>query len=261
MSLAWSVCVVDRRGEVIEESNADDIHATASVGKVFLLCEAAQRIVDGQLDPSLALSRDSGCAVGDSGIWQYMSQDSLPLADACLLVACVSDNWATNALLDLIGLESVGRRALSLGCERSRLHDCVRDVRTGDHPANLSTGTARELAEVARRIHSAARGGDVDGLSVDAAMLVERWLITGVDLSMVAAPFLLDPLAHTQGRVMLWSKTGTDTCIRADVGVAWIDAEELSYAAIGTWAPGDDAVGASYERMHALGSRLVSRLW
>ena len=261
MGLAWSCCVLDAEGHVIESTEADQTHPTASIGKVFLLCEVAERIVDGRLDPRARLTRDPRLSVADSGLWQHLAQDSLPLEDVSLLVAAVSDNWATNVLLDMVGLESVGARAQALGCHCSGLHDRVRDARTDDDPPTLSSGTARELAEVARRIHLAASGGEVEGVSVDAARLVEGWLLTGVDLSMVAAPFRLDPLAHGEGDLRLWNKTGTDGGIRADMGVIWTDADAVAYAAIATWVPGEETVNAPFEHMHALGEKLASRMW
>ena len=261
VALNWSYCILDRDGQLVEECDADTAYPTASIGKVFLLCEVAERIVDGRLDPRARLTRDPRLSVADSGLWQHLAQDSLPLEDVCLLVAAVSDNWATNVLLDRVGLESVGARAQALGCHYSGLHDRVRGARTDDGPPTLSSGTARELAEVARRIHLSASGGEAEGVSVDAARLVEGWLLTGVDLSMVAAPFRLDPLAHGEGDLRLWSKTGTDSGIRADMGVIWTDADAVAYAAIATWVPGEETVNAPFERMHALGERLASRMW
>lgn len=261
MPLTWSFCVLDSEGQVVDEEAPDTVQPTASVGKVFLLCEVAERLGDGRLDPHARVRRDPQVAVADSGLWQHLAHDSLPLVDACLLVAAVSDNWATNVLLETVGLDAVAARAEALGCARSGLHDRVRDVRAADDPPALSSGTARELAEVARRIHVSARGGEVGGISGEAARLVEGWLVTGVDLSMVAAPFRLDPLAHAEGRVRLWSKTGRDTGIRADMGVAWTGTDAMAYAAIATWEPGEDRGEEAFTRMHALGSALSSRLW
>lgn len=261
MALTWSFCVLDADGQVLDEESADTVQSTASVGKIFLLCEVAERIADGRLDPDVRVERDPQLAVADSGLWQRLAQDSLPLVDACVLVAAVSDNWATNVLIEVVGLDAVATRAEALGCARSGLHDRVRDVRTLDDPATLSAGTARELAEVARRIRVAASGGEAGGISPEAARLVEAWLLTGVDLSMVAAPFRLDPLAHAEGPVRLWSKTGTDDGIRADMGVAWSESDALSYAAIATWEPGDDSLDVAFERMHEVGRVLSCRMW
>lgn len=261
VALNWSYCILGHDGQLVEEGDADTAYPTASIGKVFLLCEVAERIADGRLDPRARLARDPRLSVADSGLWQHLAQDSLPLEDVCFLVAAVSDNWATNVLLDRVGLESVGVRAQALGCHYSGLHDRVRDVRSADDPPSLSTGTARELAEVARRIHVAASGGEDGGISGHAARLVENWLLTGVDLSMVAAPFHLDPLAHADGLVRLWSKTGTDVRVRADSGVVWTEADMVSYTVIATWDADDDALDDAMNRMHAFGASLASRVW
>lgn len=261
VGLGWSYCVLDRHGGVVDEYDADRLHPTASIGKVFLICEIAEQVAAGHLDLQRPVERGHSLAVADSGLWQHLFQRSLALADACVLVAAVSDNWATNVLIDLIGLEPIAARAEALGCADSRLHDRVRDVRTVDDHPTLSTGTARELAEVARRIHQSAAGGEVSGVSAAAARMVEGWLLTGVDLSLVAAPFLLDPLAHASGPVMLWSKTGSDSGVRADMGAVWGDNDMAAYAAIATWDPGDHALDDAFERMHGLGRALASRLW
>ena len=182
------------------------------------------------------------------------------LVFVCALIGAVSDNWATNVLLEVVGLDAVGARARALGCQRSDLLDRVRSVRTEQDAPALSVGTAREWAEVARRIHAASGGSPVAGISGPAARLVERWLIAGVDLSMVAAPFGLDPLAHAPGALGLWSKTGWDRTVRADVGSAWLGDGSLSYAALATWAPEDDVGEEPSERMHGLGRSLAARV-
>lgn len=261
MPLTWSYCLLDGHGSVIDGEAVDALHPTASIGKVFLLCEVAERIADGRLDATRMVRRDPRVAVADSGLWQHLAQEELSLADVCLLVGAVSDNWATNTLLGIVDLEATEARARALGCDVSRLHDRVRDSRTESHPPMLSSGTARELAEVARRIHVAAEGVPTPGISLDAARLVRDWLLVGVDLSMVAAPFRLDPLAHTEDSVLLWSKTGTDLHIRADMGVTWRDGDAVAYAALATWDPGDDVGDEPFTRMHALGSTLASRMW
>ncbi|MDP4714708.1 MAG: class A beta-lactamase-related serine hydrolase [Candidatus Nanopelagicales bacterium] len=83
----WSVCALDRDGRVIEEVDADRAQSTASIGKIFLLCEVAERFVEGRLDPGATILRDPALRVADSGLWQHMAQSELSLADVALLVA------------------------------------------------------------------------------------------------------------------------------------------------------------------------------
>ncbi|MFM9135773.1 MAG: serine hydrolase [bacterium] len=260
MPFAWSSCVVDSQGVVVEAIDADRVEPTASIGKIFLLCEAAELIVEGRLDPTRPLLRDPALDVADSGLWQHLRTAELPVADVCQLIAAVSDNWATNVLLEVVGMDAAEARTRALGCQRSGLLDRVRTVRTEQDPHALSMGTARELAEVARRIHAAAAGSPVAGISGPAAHLVEQWLLTGVDLSMVAAPFRLDPLSHMPNRIGLWSKTGCDRRVRADMGTIWAGDTCLSYAAMATWAAEDDVADEPYEWMHDLGRALAARV-
>ena len=142
------------------------------------------------------------------------------------LVGAVSDNWATNALVDLVGLEAVRTRARSLAPHGSTLHDLVRDGRGPADPPTLSEGCAAD--------HVALMSGLAAGTVVDPAVSarVLGWLAAGTDLSMVATAFHLDPLAHTKEDrgVRLRNKTGTDRCLRADAGVVTGPAGTAAYA-------------------------------
>lgn len=265
MSTTWECRVIDvSTGEILISEGGDDVRPTASIGKVFLLAECAERLTGNapSLDASARVRRDSTPAVRDSGLWQFMEQDDMCIADLCLLVAAVSDNWATNALLEVIGLDAVDRRAALMGAAQSRLIDTVRDVRSATDPMSPSVGSAEDLAGVAASLHRAWLGTAADGISADAGRLVTTWLRTGVDLSMVAAPFGQDPLSHVEPTdgIRLWNKTGTDTDVRADMGTVWRADNALSYAALATWAPPDDGRADALRHMHDLGRRLKALL-
>jgi beta-lactamase class A len=190
----------------------------------------------GLLDPAQPVRRDRVAPVADSGLWQHLATPELPVVDAACLVGAVSDNWATNALLDLVGLEAVRARARTLAPGGSMLHDLVRDDRGPRDPPTLSEGCAADWVAVM----SGLDAGTVGGPAVSARVL--SWLATGVDLSMVASALHLDPLTHTvpDRGVRLWNKTGTDSSARADVGVVRGPAGPVAYAALCTWDRDDD---------------------
>src|SRR6476469_6560346 len=150
--VTWSVCVRDGAGMPLAAVNADAALRTASVGKVLLLVETARLIVAGELSPDEPLTRSLDLWVGDSGLWHTLSVETLPLIDVAALVGAVSDNLATNVLLQRVGLAEVAARATSLGLRATALHDRVRDHRTPEHAATLSTGTAAELSALAHRV-------------------------------------------------------------------------------------------------------------
>lgn len=144
--VTWSLCIRDSSGMPLAEVNADTSLRTASVGKVLLLVETARAIAAGELSPDEPLTRSLDEWVGDSGLWHTLSIETLPLVDVAALVGAVSDNLATNVLLRRVGLAEVAARATALGLRATALHDRVRDDRSAEHAATLSTGTADELS-------------------------------------------------------------------------------------------------------------------
>ena len=230
--LRWSVSMRDvSSGRVLHEEGAQDLLPTASVGKVFALIDLAARASAEELDLTEVVDRRDSLAVADSGTWQHLQVDRLSLADVAVLIGSTSDNWATNVLLDRLGLERVQQRASSLVRGGSTLHDEVRDVRMPEHPATLSSGCADDWTQL---LGAVARGTCVDEQT---SALVRQWLSLGTDLSMVAAALDLDPLAHTEPDLAttLFHKTGTDVGVRADIGVITGAGAAVAYACLCQW--------------------------
>lgn len=237
--LRWSVSFREvTSGQVLHEENAHALLPTASVGKVFALIDLAARAGAGELDLTELVDRRESLPVTDSGTWQHLQVDRLSLADVAVLVGSTSDNWATNVLLDRLGLDRVHQRARTLVRGGSRLHDYVRDERSATDPPTLSSGCADDWT---RLLCDLARGTCVGD---QASAHVRRWLSLGTDLSMVAAALDLDPLSHTEPDLglRLIHKTGTDVGVRADVGVISRGATSVSYACLCHW-PDDGSPG------------------
>lgn len=257
----WSIKVIDIADHSVVFSVAPGrILKTASLAKVMLLLEVAARFEDRTLDEEELVDRRSVARVEDSGLWRHLRVKELPLIDAAVLVAAVSDNWATNALLHRVGLDAVQARSRTLGYPESRLEDYVRDVRGPDVPPAISLGRAQDWVDLLARM----RRRELVSAAVDSR--VEQWLGTSVDLSMVAAPFRLDPLVHEAkpgglDRIAfdlnVHNKTGTDEGVRADAGLV-IGSRSLAYCAIANWAPELDRVDAVLDGMNAIGWLLRS---
>lgn len=227
----WSVAVESLDGARIADVSSTRLLRTASVAKVFLLIDVADRIESGTLDPHLPLKRTPEARVMDSGIWQHLETDTLPLADVARLVGIASDNWATNVLLDLVGLDDVRRQSETYAPGGSRLLDRVRDQRGVGHPETLSVGCAADWVAIFAGID----GGKI--VSPDVSSRVRHWLGGGLDLSMVASAFGLDPLSHLQPDrgFAVWNKTGTDAGVRADIGVVEGPSGAFAYAVVCNW--------------------------
>ncbi|HEY9471910.1 MAG TPA: serine hydrolase [Propionibacteriaceae bacterium] len=238
-SIQWSICAIDLSdGTTLLDHSSATVLRMASVGKILLLIEVARGLASGELDPARLLTRCADDAVADSGLWQHLSSDTLPIVDVAALIGAMSDNLATNVLLREIGLSRVDRVADDLGLASTRLLDRVRDVRTKDDPPALSTGSAADLAQLLGQLST----GQV--YSPEVSRQVMEWLSWGTDLSMVAAAFGLDPLAHLEmdRNLMVKNKTGTNAEVRADVGVVHGRRTSAAYAVIanGTMSQGPD---------------------
>lgn len=254
----WSIDVRSVDSEMPNVAHdATELLRTASVAKVFLLVEVARRMDDGTLTADQPVDRRRAVPVADSGLWQHLATDVLPLSDVVRLVGTFSDNLATNALIELVGLDPVQVLAAELVEHGSMLHDVVRDERTEQHPLTLSEGCAADWVDVFRRLD----GGLVVNERVSATVL--DWMATCVDLSMVAAAFDLDPLAHLdadQGFRVI-NKTGTNSTVRCDVGVATGPAGACTYAVICNWTdPHPSARSAVLRTMRTIGAEIRRRL-
>ncbi|MAT98751.1 MAG: hypothetical protein CL608_16535 [Anaerolineaceae bacterium] len=87
---------------------AEEVFPTASVIKLPVLLTLMQQVEDGlySLDDPLMLRR--GDKIGGSGLLQYLSPGlTMSLRDWALLMMSISDNLATNVLIDHVGLEQV----------------------------------------------------------------------------------------------------------------------------------------------------------
>lgn len=186
----WSVAIATAGGH-LQELSGSLLLRTASVAKIFLLIEIASQLEQGQVLAGSLLDRGRVAPVRDSGLWQHLTVSALPIEDAARLVGAASDNWATNVLLDVVGLASVQARARDLAPGGSRLLDQVRDVRGDGHPETLSIGCAADWVAIMTGLWRGTVGGE------PVSRRVLDWLSGGFDLSMVASAFGLDPLAHS----------------------------------------------------------------
>ena len=138
------------------------------------------------------------------------------------------DAAAINALVARVGLDAIRARGESLGLTRTALLDIARPQRGPDDAPNLAVGSAYELAGLVTLL---IKGGIVSRSVSDR---VVGWLSLGSDLTLVAAPFGLDPHAHrrTDHDLQLVNVTGVDAGVRAEAGVLRGPRHGVAYAAI-----------------------------
>ena len=102
---------------------ADESFPAASVIKLPILLRALEMVGEGTARPNQMLRLTPWHRTGGSGIFQHF-RDGLrvTLEDACTAMIVLSDNTATNMVLDVTGIEPVNALLDRLGCPRTRLH-------------------------------------------------------------------------------------------------------------------------------------------
>jgi beta-lactamase class A len=109
----------------VEESIAvrgDAIFPAASLAKLCIAVELMRRVDLGQYDLSEQFDTADEPRVGGGGVLDYLdSTTRLTLNDLCFLMLGVSDNSASNFLLELLGMGEINETMVRLKLEKTRL--------------------------------------------------------------------------------------------------------------------------------------------
>ncbi len=122
--------------------NENEVFPQASSIKISILFEVFKEVEEGKLsfDEFIELKKD--WKVGGSGILQHLGEPSISVSikDLCTLMIVLSDNTATNILIERIGIDIVNKRLEALGLRNTKLKRKMMDffaVREGRE--NIST--------------------------------------------------------------------------------------------------------------------------
>jgi beta-lactamase class A len=184
----------------------DEVIATASTYKLPLLIHLALLVHGGKLSWDLPLRLTDVLKSRGTGVLRALHSGlELTLRDVCHLMTVLSDNTATDMLVDRFGLEDVNAWLRSLGLERTTLlrQDSTSD---GSSRAPFATGitTPNEMVQLLQRLATGSFGA---GVTRD----VLEMLAAQNDQSMI--PRYLPPGWSYAG------KTGCNDDLRADVGL------------------------------------------
>lgn len=146
---------------------ADDRVRTASTIKIAVMVEAFARVAEGKAKWTDELVLTKAARYSGSGVLPELSDGlRLTLHDAVNLMMVVSDNTATNLVLDYLSTDAVNTRMASLGFKQIRILRRVGsggDSREGKDPDNkrfgLGVATPREMVLLMEKLE---RGEIID---------------------------------------------------------------------------------------------------
>ena len=99
--------------------NREEVFPSASIIKVPILIEGLRQAEVGKINLNEMLPiRDR---VGGSGVLQALADISLTVKDLLTLMITVSDNTATNMIIDLLGMDAINQSMKEFGLEKTVL--------------------------------------------------------------------------------------------------------------------------------------------
>ncbi|HYW07999.1 MAG TPA: serine hydrolase [Longimicrobium sp.] len=117
------VSVIDLRGGETVSIRGGETYASASLIKVAVLVALLDEVNKGRMRLDERISLIGSDRVGGSGVLQFMASGLQPtLEDAAWLMISVSDNTATNLLLDRVPMRTVWAKMEALGLPHTKIH-------------------------------------------------------------------------------------------------------------------------------------------
>lgn len=228
--------VVDLESGARFERLAHETFPAASTIKLAILYELFRQADDRTLRLDEPRAIEPRHVVGGDGILKELSRPSLTLRDLAVLMIVLSDNSATNAVIDAVGMDAVNARMKALGLAKTRLARRMMDLdaaRRGDE--NVSSPA--DLAALLTALH---RGDGLTPPSAKQALDILR--------KTPAVSYLRRQLPDG---VAVASKYGILDGVRADAGIIEAAGRPVVFVGMGSWL----ADGAAAERAIAEAAR------
>lgn len=133
--------------------NGDRSFPSASLIKLPILLEGVYQIENGTLDGKEKVSVSDLETIGGSGIIQYLSPTNvLTVKDLMELMIIVSDNSATNGLIDYLGIKHINKRCVSFGLHETQLNRRLMDDEARKNNIDNYT-SARDIVACLKQIN------------------------------------------------------------------------------------------------------------
>jgi beta-lactamase class A len=246
--------------------NGDTPFPTASAIKTAVMIEAYHQAQEGSLSLDATLTLRDAAKVGGSGVLNGLSEGlSLKVRDLIHLMIVLSDNTATNMLVERLGTKKIDDRLASYGLQQTKIfRPTFRDGKPDVFPElerefGLGMSTPREMAKLMALI------AEAHAVNTEASTAMLRTLRQQQDRAMI--PRLLPD------SVVVGNKTGTDSektpdargrrgAIRVDAAI--VTGDKLRYViAVFVRRGGDTSYGVDNEavRLGAKLSKIVYDEW
>lgn len=190
--------------------HADESLQAASVIKTFVMAEAFRQIEAGILSEDTRIVIKKSDCVPPSGVLTFLHEGiEVTVLDLITLMIVISDNTATNLLIDLVGMDAVNHTIQTYGCAKTQLNRKMYDsVKSAQGIQNYIT--AQETGRFLEKIY---RGELVSPVASEKMLAILKNQQVNHKI-----PFIIGSLDED---LEIAHKTGEDTGITHDVGIVF----------------------------------------
>lgn len=193
-------------GQVVE-LNGGESFTSASIIKIPLLIETLRQYKEGIIDIYQRVELSDEYKVASSGVLNTLDAGiKLSIKDIYTLMIVVSDNTATNMLIDIVGLDSTNKTMKKLGYEKIELNRKMMDQVAASR--GLENYVAPyEIGDILEKIYR--------GQMIDEEMSREMERVLKLQKVRYKMPFLVDK------KIEIAHKTGENPGVTHDVGIIY----------------------------------------
>lgn len=194
----------DEDMRIVAARHESHIHTGASMVKVLIMEYLFHLSREGQLDLADSISLSKTPRVEGAGALQEISsKHSFTYLEYCRLMMVLSDNWATNILIQALGMENINAHAEKLGVSNVTINRMMMDIEA-QQERRENTISALDLALLYQHIYN---------LRDESLYGSEMWNILGRQQYRDVIPF------HWGDHVKFYHKTGSWDQVIHDGGI------------------------------------------
>lgn len=206
------IYINDFKGNVIA-FNAEEKYETASTIKVYILAALFDEIEKGNKSLKDMLEYKQSHAVDGSGIMSSLEVGTvLSVKNLATLMIIVSDNIATNILIDYLGIDTINTSIQRLGCKDTVLYNSLHF----DLYRKLGTTTPRDYAGMFERM---AKGTLISKEASAQMIAICKQQHYNSMLTKNMPPYFMDPDNYEEEVISFASKSGSMNACRNDGGI------------------------------------------
>lgn len=225
--------------------NADTVFPQASSIKIPLLIELMRQAQDGKLNLAERVEIHHAGLVGGSGVLQFFSDggSEVSLHDLAVLMVVLSDNSATNLLIDRVGMDNVNAMLDQLGLKETLLARKMIDI-DAERAERENRSTPRQMGTLVEMLNA--------GKLLDAEH-------TKMTLEILEYPKDSPLHAGVPDSITVAEKPGSLNGAQCDSGIVFLSGRPYVISVMTTFNPtnGDAAIASVSARVFSYFDRLA----